>query len=83
MAVPERWDATRLAFSSEDRLRGSHDFCWIGSDELVGAFGNRDGAFGVFAKSAAGDAEGGGFFLNATGVREDEGSFAEEAKKSR
>ena len=40
-----------------------------------------DGAFGVFAKSEAGDAQGSGFLLNAAGVGQDQCGFAEQAQK--
>jgi len=81
MAIPEGRNAARLALSGKNGLSGGDDFCWIRSDEEVRAFGNRDGALGVFAKGEAGDAESGGFFLNAAGIRQNERGFAEEAEK--
>ena len=81
VAVPKRRDAAGLAFSGEDGLGCGCDFCRVGSDEEVCAFGNGDGALGVFAESETGDAEGGGFFLDAAGIGEDQRGFAEQAEK--
>jgi len=81
MAIPEGRDAAGLAFSGEDVLCGGENFGGVGADEDIGAFGDGDGAFGIFAKRQAGDAEGGGFFLDAAGIGEDEGGFAEKAEK--
>jgi len=81
MAVPERGDAAGLAFSGEDGLGCGYDFCRVGSDEKVCAFGNGDGTLGVFPQCKAGDAEGGGLFLNAAGIGEDQGGLAGQAEK--
>lgn len=81
MAIPEGRNAARLALSGKDGLGGGDDFCGIRSDEEVRALRNRDRALGVFAKGKAGDAQSGGFFLNAAGIRQDERGFAEEAEK--
>jgi len=81
VAIPERWDAARLAFTRDNIVGGGNDFCGIGSNELVCALRNRNGALGVLAEGEARDAESGGFFLNAAGIGQYEGGFAEQAKK--
>jgi hypothetical protein len=81
MAVPEGRNTARLTLSGKNGLGGGDDFCWIRSDEEVRALRNRDRALGVFAKGEAGDAESGGFFLDAAGIGQYEGGFAEQAKK--
>ena len=81
VAVPERWNAAGLAFSSEDRLSGGDDFGRVGANELVGPLRDGDGALGVLAESEAGDAEGGGFFLDAAGIGQDQRGFAKQAEE--
>jgi hypothetical protein len=81
VAIPERRDPARLAFTGENIVGGGNDFCGIGSNELVCTFRDRNGALGVLAEGKAGDAESGGFFLNAAGIGQYEGGFAEQAKK--
>ena len=78
MAIPERGNAAGLAFPSKDGLSGGENLCGSGADEKVRAFGDGDGALGVFAEREAGDAERGGFFLDAAGVGQDQRGFAEE-----
>src|SRR5258706_16201387 len=81
MAVPEGWDAAGLAFAGQSVAGHGDDFGWIGANEQIGAFRNRDGAFSVLPQSEAGHAESGGLLLDAPGVGEDERRFAEKAKK--
>ena len=81
VTIPEGGDAPGLAFSGENGLRGGENFRGIGADELICAFGNRNGALGVFAESEARDTESGGFFLNATGIGEDQRGLTEQAEK--
>ena len=81
MAIPKGRDAAGFAFPGKDVLRGGENFCGICADELICAFRNGDGAFGVFAKSEARDTQSGGLFLNAAGVGEDQCGFAEQAEK--
>src|SRR5579859_74756 len=81
VAVPERWDAAGLAFSGENIMGGGNDFCGIGSNELVCALRDCDRALGVLAEGEAGDAEGGGFFLDTAGIGQDQRGFAEQAEE--
>src|SRR5712664_300935 len=81
LAIPERRDAAGLSFAGQSVAGGGDDFGRIGADEQIGAFRNRDGAFGVLPQSEAGYAESGGLLLDAAGVRKDERRFAEKAKK--
>lgn len=81
VAVPEWWNAAGLAFSHQDSLCGRDDFGWVGTDELVGPLRDGDGTLGVLPEGEAGDAEGGGFFLDAAGIGQDKGGFAEEAEE--
>jgi len=50
MAIPVGRDAAGLAFPREDLLGGDDDFGGIGTDELICALGDSDGAFGVLAE---------------------------------
>ena len=72
MTVPKRRDAAGLAFASQGVTSRGDDFGGIRANEQIRAFGNGDGAFGVFPEREAGDAESGGLFLDATGIGEDE-----------
>jgi len=81
VAIPELRNAAGLGFASEDFVGGGNDFCRICADKLVSSLRNSDGAFRVFAKRQAWDAESGSFFLDAAGIGEDERGVAEEAEK--
>src|SRR5258708_27920427 len=52
------------------------------SNKQVGTFRDGDGALGVLAQRQAGDAESGGFFLDAAGIGEDELGFRSEEHTS-
>jgi hypothetical protein len=81
MPIPKRRDAASFAFASQSITGGSHDFDRISTNKQVSTFCDGDRAFGILAQGEAGDAEGGGFFLDAAGVGQDEFGFAQEAKK--
>jgi len=54
----------------QDGLGRRQDFVLVIADQDVGAFFAGDGAFGVMAQGDAGDAENGGFFMQAAAVGE-------------
>lgn len=58
MPIPEGRNAAGFAIPGKYLFGGSDDFCGIGTDELVCAFGDGDGALGVLAEREAGDAQG-------------------------
>jgi hypothetical protein len=81
MPIPEWRSPALLALSSEDLLRCRDDFGGICSYEFICALGDRDRALGVLPQGQARNAQGGGFFLDATGVGQSQCSFAEQAEK--
>ena len=52
------------------------DVSRIGAGNCVGAHLDRDWPFGIFAQGDAGNAQRGGFFLNAAGIGQDQASAA-------
>jgi hypothetical protein len=81
MAIPQGRDAASFALACQSITGGSDDFDRIGTNKQVGTFRDGDGALGVLAQGEAGNAESGGFFLDAAGIREDELGFAQETEK--
>jgi len=81
VAVPKRRNAAGFAFSVEGVASSSDDLSRVSADKYVCAFADGDGPFGIFPESEAGDAEGGGFLLDAARIGEDESGFAEKAEK--
>jgi hypothetical protein len=81
MAIPQGRDAASFALACQSITGGSDDFDRIGTNKQVGTFRDGDGALGVLAQGETGNAESGGFFLDAAGIGEDELGFAQETEK--
>ena len=81
VSIPIARDAAFFGFAGEDGPGSGKNFRGVLADELVGALGDGDGALGIFAHGEAGDAEGGGFFLDAAGIGEHQAGAAHETEK--
>src|SRR6266849_2390114 len=81
MPIPEWRSSATLAISAENLLCCRHDFGGVCSYEYICALGDSDRALGVLTQGQARDAEGRGFFLDAPGVGQSQGSLAEQAEK--
>jgi len=83
MAVPKWRDTASLPPSGENILRCGNDAGRIRSDEQIRSFGDRNGTLGICSKGETRDAEGGGLFLNAAGIRKDQVALLRRQRKSR
>src|SRR5690349_24715570 len=81
MAIPKGRNSPSPALPGQSITGSGNNVAWIRANEQIGALGDGNGALGVFPQGKARNPQSGGFFLDATGIGEDELGFAQQAEK--
>ena len=65
MTIPKRWNAACFAPARKGITGGGDNLAWIRTNKQIRALSDGDGTLRIFPQGKAGDAESGGFLLDA------------------